>query len=82
MFLTLPSVQVHCEAMARPEKSRRTGRPPLPPGERKREPIKVLVTEEQRALLQAAADRAGMTISGYLRAAGLKQARIDTDETK
>lgn len=43
--------------------------------ERREELIKVLVTVNERALLQAAADAAGMTLSTWLRHIGLTKAR-------
>lgn len=46
-----------------------------PEGERREDLIKVLVTSNERATLQSAADTAGMTISTWLRYVGLSAAR-------
>jgi hypothetical protein len=48
-----------------------------PDEERREDLIKVLVTANERAVLQSAADTAGMTLSTWLRHVGLKTARAD-----
>lgn len=52
----------------------KTGRPPK--GEdRKGDLIRVRVTAEQKATLSAAAERAGLDVSSWLRALGLREAQ-------
>lgn len=47
------------------------GRKPLPPAKRRSAWIKLRVTDGERAGLQAQAERAGLTLSDYLRSQGL-----------
>lgn len=46
-----------------------------PDGERREELIKVLVTPDEKASLQTAADAAGMSLSTWLRHVGIKAAK-------
>lgn len=50
------------------------GRPPKAAEARKDALIRVRVTEDQKTLLQAAADRAGLDVSAWLRALALREA--------
>lgn len=50
------------------------GRPPKAAAARKDALIRVRVTEDQKALLMAAADEAGLDVSAWLRALALREA--------
>jgi uncharacterized protein (DUF1778 family) len=53
----------------------RTGRPKLPAGKRKAGRIELRVTEAERQAMEAAAERAGKTLSDWLRDTAVKAAR-------
>jgi uncharacterized protein (DUF1778 family) len=60
----------------------RTGRPKLPAGKRKAGRIEIRVTEAERSLMEAAAERDGKTLSEWIRNAAVKAVsgkRIRTD---
>lgn len=59
----------------RPKPAPRTGRPAKGADERKGELIRVRVTSEQKDILSAAAERAGLDVSSWLRAIGLREAQ-------
>jgi uncharacterized protein (DUF1778 family) len=50
-----------------------------PKAERKEAAILVRLTDAQKATLVAAADRAGLDLSSWLRSAGLREAESPTD---
>jgi hypothetical protein len=52
---------------------RRRGRPPL--GDAKREPVQVYLTADERAELEAYAEREEATLAGAIREAALRAAR-------
>lgn len=52
----------------------RRGRPPKPKATRKAEVIKVMVNIEQRKLLEATAEDAGLSLSSWVRSVALKAA--------
>lgn len=63
-------------AILRPmSKKAKKGRPPRPPEEHRSRVVKTLVTEAEQEQLQAAATRAGRTLSDWLRWIGLREAR-------
>lgn len=53
----------------------RTGRPAKGADERKGDLIRVRVTSEQKDILSAAAERAGLDVSSWLRTIGLREAQ-------
>ena len=54
----------------------RTGRPKLPSAKRKAGRIELRVTEAEREAMEAAAERAGKTLSEWLRDLAVKAASI------
>ena len=61
------------KASKKPTKS--SGRPRVADDERKDELVRVRVTAEQRALFAAAAAKAGLDVSSWLRALGIREAQ-------
>jgi hypothetical protein len=53
----------------------RMGRPPVEDADRRATLVRVLTTEAEHAELQQAADGASMSVSTFMRAAGLEKAR-------
>lgn len=53
----------------------RTGRPPLPADQRRSNRLPVLLTEAERAALDAAAEKVGTDTSSYVRDAALAKAK-------
>jgi len=60
--------------MAKPKQKPRIGRPPVAEDERKSTHIKVLLTEEQREILERAAKAEGDGVSTWVRRVALKAA--------
>ena len=50
------------------------GRPPLPPGEKKSRQVKIVVTQDQWRVLEAAAERDRLTPSEWIRTVALRAA--------
>ena len=61
-----------------PYRQPRSMRPKKGPAEKKEAPLKVRLTDEQRKLLQAAADLAGLDVSSWIRMVALEEARRKT----
>lgn len=62
-------------------KKPRLGRPSKPESSRKEEFIRIRVTAAQKERLQAAAERAGLDVSGWLRSLGLREAESGGGES-
>lgn len=58
-----------------PKKAEKTGRPEKSKEDRKDDVIRVRVTADQKALLTAAATRAGSDVSTWLRMVGIREAQ-------
>lgn len=56
------------------EKTKKTGRPPLPKAERRTALIKVLVTKAEKRRLEDMAEKDHRTVSDWMRAMALKAA--------
>jgi len=61
-------------AMKHREKRPRMGRPPLPPKDVRSDLIRLRVTRAEKATLTAAAERAEIDVSEWLRSLGLREA--------
>ena len=61
-----------------PVRSRRTMRPKKQKAERKDQVVQVRVTDEQKKLLEVAADAAGADLSTWIRMVALEKARTKT----
>lgn len=60
---------------AQPKSASSMGRPPKSPGDRKGHAIRVLLTEDQKRILTAAAVKQGLDVSSWLRSVGIERAQ-------